>query len=724
MNLNGQPETEQSAAQDSSPSERQHVGKWVNCVRKARAKANEGPFKRIRSDIKFARSKQWQGQTDMDDPRYVANFTQRHLATRAAALYAKNPVAVATVRQRLYYAVWDGNQSSIMQAQQIMAEAPNVMAQATIDGADPLAMQRLQQQVMQAQELLADYAEGNRMRRYYQMVGKTLELVWAHQVGEQIPPFKSSMKALVLRALTTGVGYLKIGFHRLREFPPEHLQRVNDVSEQLARLQARMEQAQSDEWEEDSVEAAELEQLLAKLESDEYITVREGLTFDFPKSTSLIVDPAVTDLRNFVGAGWVAEEFNLTTDEIHATYGVSVQEIKEGQDSSYGDNDRDEVIADGDDPVPSEGRQKHTVWEVWDKANGVTFTIMEGYSGYLKAPASPPILLERFWPYFTLVFNPSEVELSCGENSDGAEKDAYPLSDVQLMRPMQTEHNLSRQRLREHRDAARPGYVTPAGRLETSDKNRLEARAAHDVIELNGLTEQDDVRRILQPIPTNNIDPNLYETGSMQSDMYQTIGTQEAVMGGLSGASATEASISESSRLTTIGSSVDELDDFLTEVATSASHILLTEMSEETVRAIVGPGAKWPTLSTNEIVGDIFLRIRAGSSGRPNKSAELQNFERMMPFLIQMPGLNPKVLAQELVTRLDDNIDVDALFVDGTPSVVAQNANAQPGTGDASNDPTAQGMEGRDKTAVEQGDSNLGPRPPAPSRVLDPNVRR
>lgn len=192
-------------------------------------------------------------------------------------------------------------------------------------------------------------------------------------------------------------------------------------------------------------------------------------------------------------------------------------------------------------------------------------------------------------------------------------------------------------------------------------------------------------------------------------------------MGGTSGATATETSIAESSRLSAIGSAVDELDDFLTQVAKFASHLLLAEMSQEKALEISGPGGVWPQLSGSEVANDLWLEVRAGSSGRPNKAAELQNLERMLPFIMQMPGVKPKWILEQVVERLDDRIDPLDAFDPMTPSIAAMNRQSSVSGGDPADSPEQQDVEGADQTTVGQGDSNMGPRSPGAPRVMDPN---
>lgn len=102
----------------------------------------------------------------------------------------------------------------------------------------------------------------------------------------------------------------------------------------------------------------------------------------------------------------------------------------------------------------------------------------------------------------------------------------------------------------------------------------------------------------------------------------------------------------------------------------------------------------WPQLTLAEIAGEIYLDVEAGSSGKPNQAVEINNWQQMLPFLIQMPGINPMWLAKETIRRLDDRLDLTEAIAAGMPSIVMQNQAKQPGPADPMADPNAQGAEG------------------------------
>lgn len=699
------PKPEQPAVDESTKA---LVARWTGKVQAAK-RFHSKSFKRMRDNAAFTRGKQWPGDKMDGEPaestKYVANMTLRHVATKVAALYAKNPKAVAYRRKTLDYPTWDGKQESLTQAIQ------TVSAVSAAAATDPMAVQAMAPQLEDARRLLDEVVRGSEKRKRIDRIAKTLEIVYDYEVKEQIPPFKTQMKQLVRRAVVTGVGYVKLGYHRYKEHRPEDIARIQDMTEQLAHAERLAAAAEAGDITDPSADIAELRAALATLQSPETpMYMCEGLDFDFPPSTSLVIDPACRNLAGFIGAGWIAQEFLLTPDQIKEVYGIDVS----GNYTAY----TPDAASPGYTQVEGCADKPHAcVWEIYDKRNRMCLTIVEGYPGYAKQPARPTVDIERFWPFFVLTLNETEDE-TC----------IFPPSDVDLIRPMQREHNLSRQRLVEHRDAARPKHVTPAGMLLDKDKTALTESAAHTVVELSGLAPGQKVTDVLQAVPNSPLDPNLYEVSSVFEDSMKVMGAQEANLGGVSGGTATESSIAESSRLSVIGSNADDLDDFLTDLARASSHVLLMNMSADAVRYVAGEGAVWPELRPEEIAKEIWLEVKAGSSGRPNKAMEIQNLERLLPFFLQVPGLDPKWLLGHILERYDERIDPADAIAANLPSIIAMNA-APPPPGAGGPIPAAQGPAGASgpgaapapsmadtrvapNTAAETPTGNLPPAPP------------
>jgi hypothetical protein len=655
------------------------VKQWTDDIRNAE-KHWKKTFDRMRTCRQLARDgalKDW-----LDADSYVVPIIPRHINTMVSALYAKDPRAVATQRKKLMYTLWDGSPQ---------------MLQMAVEGAmigDPNAMGVVQ--------------EIDQAKQYQTMIdklSKALILLWEYFTEEQRTNFKSQMKALVRRTKINGVGYLKLGYQRVLKKQPEITAGIQDATSKIADIEARLKLLSEDDpaYEEDSAAAEELRLSMADLQAQETIIVREGPTFDFPRSDEIVVDTDCRHLKTFAGARWVAHKFDMTPDRVLKVYKVDVKKsftryFAKGKTSSKSD-DKDSLCR---------------VWEVQDIETQMCFVVCDGYPDFLKEPYAPDVKVERFWTLFPLVFN--EVE--------GDDGDIYPPSDAWLMRHPQFEYNRVRQGLREHRMANRPKYVSAMNSLEDDDKTKLTTSPAHSIIEIAGMTPGEKIADKVQRMDMIGIDPNMYQVEEHFKDTLRAVGSQEANMGSTSGDTATETSIAEQGRQSGISDQVDELDDFLTEVVKATTQLMLLEITPETAKEIAGPGTPWPAMpqTREEIVKDLYVTIKAGSSGRPNQAAELAKIERAAPYMLQLPGVSPEPLAEKYATLLD--IDMDELYTAGMPSITALNAMAgkaaaaQAGTGDPATDPASQGGEGGDNEKNPQ--DNEGQSQPAyPTTVMN-----
>ena len=661
-------------------------------------------FARMKLDENILLGKQWEGQTKLEDNRYVVNVIQRHVQQRTAAIYAKNPTVVARRKDMMDYKIWDENQVSYQMATQTIAMAGQ-MAQAANQG-DPNAEAQMQhgaqspqmlKALFMAQALLADIQEGSARKGMKQRICKTMEIYFKNKVlSQQNPPFKGMMKQLVRRTLAAGVGYAKLGLVREmqdRLLSPDELKGMATMTERINEIERLMANMVDDPAgvEECCAEREELRLAMDSLRTRPQDIVQEGIIFDFTSATSIIPDWRLTHLQGFVGCEFVSEEYLFSPAEIQKVWKVDVKNncniynpdnviIQQASDGTEGSNNG----------TPKDGRA--CVWVRYDRPTGLVYTVCDGYPDFLVEPAPPPLVLERFFPWYPLAFNYIEHH-----------KQRYPLSDVFLMRHEQREMNRCREGLRQHRIANRPLTAVSNGILSEDDVKKLESRPANAVVQLNGMAPGAKIDDLLQVVKHPGINPELYDVAPQFEDILRTVGTQEANLGGTSNSTATESSIAESSRMSALQSNMDDLDDFLTEVMRDAGKVALMEIGAEEVSRVVGVGAVWPTLSTQDVADEIFLEIVAGSSGRPNKAVEVQNFTQAAPFLLQIPGLSPEWLGKQLLMRMDDRLDLTDAFIAGQPSIQTMNALAAkplgaPAASPGAEDQNAQGAEGAENS--------------------------
>lgn len=644
------------ASQDKAALEAQKalVQKITKKIKEAKNKKFEKAFKRIREDMDIA----YYGTSKTsykNGKKYVANIIQRHVQQRVSSLYAKNPQADFTRRDRMVYKVWDGESTSIQQA---MMSIQMVMQ---TYGVDPLQAAQMDPQ---SAAILLDYHQGNQKQKMLDNVGKTLVGLFQYYTDEQVPEFKMQMKQMVRRAVVTGVGYLKLDFQRSLRRNPGTQMHIESLQEQMDHMTNMATDLANEGMDESDPRMAEIELMMNKLRDEPLELDQEGLLFAFPSTTSIIVDPGCSQIQGFIGAGWVAEEHFFTPDEIAELWDI---DLKGKGFTKYNKNTSTEQTGQNSsawwNDLTKDANTNCCVWEFYEKSSGLRYFVLDGYCEFLEEPAAPNVSLERFYPYYTLVFNALEHE-----------NELLPPSDVRLLIPIQDDYNYSREGLREHRKAARPKYVTSKGAFEESDIDKLRNQEPHEVVQAKGLQVGQKVSDLIQQVPSAAIDQNLYMTNHLLEDMTMVAGAQEANLGGISGGSATETSIAETSRLSSVQSNIDDLDDFLSAIARDAGQVMLTELNPQTVQEIMGEGAVWPQMSSADIKKELYLKIQAGSSGRPNKAAELANIERVLPYLIQIPGIPPEWLAKEVLRRLDDKLDLSEAIVAGMPSISTLNA--------------------------------------------------
>jgi hypothetical protein len=262
------------------------------------------------------------------------------------------------------------------------------------------------------------------------------------------------------------------------------------------------------------------------------------------------------------------------------------------------------------------------------------------------------------------------------------------------MKSMQDAYNKARQGKQSHRKAALPRWGYGKGTMTEDDAAKFVAAAPFSATPFE-LAPGEKLSDKLQPIPVPGVDPNLYDTGEFFTDIQLVGGSQAANYGGISKATATESAISASATTASDSTSIDDLDAFLTRIVRASGQIMLREMSPEIVTKIAGAGAVWPQdMQLSDIANDVYLDVEAGSSGRPNQAVEVKNWQMMLPFLIQMPGINPMWIAKETIKRLDDKADMAEAIAAGIPSIMLQNAQQQMAPADPASNPNMQGGAG------------------------------
>lgn len=620
-------------------SQRALVKKWQDKIKSDKARWAPD-FKRMRENMKFAKGIQWPGQTEVDTDKYVNNVTIRMVNNKVATLYARNPTAVANPRKRMNFQVWDEKVESISQAIQLAEQS---MEQSGMP--DPNAM-----------AMIVDYNNGKKVEHVTQKICDTLATVYQYQVDSQSPEFKEQMKQLVRRTITCGVGYLKINF--IREgtdegsMPVDHI--PSTIMDRAKRAKLILDKITSGEVESDQADVETLKSLFASMGAsqsyqDESL-LQERLEFDFPQATAIIPSSKCRSLKEFIAADYITHEYVLGVDEVNAFYDVRISSGGgDGNAKEYNQSGVEEQNRDTSEMVKT---KRVCVWETFDRTTKTTFVTCDGWKDFLVAPEPVDPCVKGFWTIFALTFNDVESEDSLTESGT-----IYPPSDVQLIKHPQKEWNRTRHALRAQRNANAPKYGVRAGVLTKEDKELLQNAEPNSVIEFQGIPPDQKPSEFIAVMQVAQIDPAVYNTEPLEKDIQLSGGVQQANMGPAQrDVTATVGSIAEQSRQVESSSNADDLDGFLSRVASAAGEIMLRAFDIQTIKMIAGPGAVWPQIERDQFIQTVQLTIVAASSGRPNKAMEVANWQQLGPVL-QAAGANPQAIIRETIKRLDDRID-------------------------------------------------------------------
>lgn len=632
---------------DADPGRKELVEQWQKKIKDRRAKL-EPEFKKMRENQMFARlgdDKEW-----VEGGNYVVPVTVRTINQKVARLYARNPQVSAEVRRQVLFSVWDGDPQTLMSAIEQVGQGRMAMQAAEMAG-DMAGFEMAAQSINpEAAAIVEEVEQVKREQLLLQRIADTAEILGNYFLQDQSPNFKKSFKQLIRRTAVCKIGYVDLSYERVMAPNPAVTAQLESSTSQMKRVEALLEDATEGKVEEFTAEAERLRTLIDTLQKQPEIIVREGPVLDFPTSDEVWSDEDTRVLDGFIGSRWVVRQFMKTPEDIRALFNKDIGDqftpYFKKQPGTKQDGTKGQVC----------------LWRVQDKELGQEFYLADGYCDFLREPGPPEVSLERFFTVYTLVFN--------GVESD---ETLYAPSDVELMRPAQKELNRSRQDLKDHRRASLPRYVAAGSSMDKRETTSILDYPAHAIIKLKQLLIGQKVTDLLQPLPLVKPDAALYDTRPQMDDIMRSVGSQDANFGNAgSDTTATEASIAEASRSADMASNVDEVDELLSELASGINELNLMYMSGDTVREIAGAKAVWPEHNRAEAVKKITLRVRAGSSGRPNVAADLANLERATPYLLQMPGVNMTPVANRYGDLL--NLPVDQMKAEGAPSAVTLNS--------------------------------------------------
>ena len=483
----------------------------------------------------------------------------------------------------------------------------------------------------------------------------TFSIVLNNQFAPSQANIKNKAKMNIMATQTTAWGILKVLYQRDIDKDPIILQRINDTQDNIKHIEALVKSIENvEEISEHEAKREELKQQLITLEGKVEVVRAEGLVIDRVLSENLVVSENIKEPGAYREADWMAERIFGNAEWAKEMFGFSPQKATTYSKNSGGGYQQTTTTKD---------ENELCIWELWHKKTNTIFTLCEGYSGYMREPYSPPKLGERWYPYFILVFNPLDGML-------------HPLSDIELLQELQDEYNETRTNLREHRRWSIPHWIGLKGSVKVKDAKAIRDADPFEIVLIEGEPGR-PLRDYLEVFENPPILPALYDTAPIRVDWELVSGQPDAARGVVAKAKTLgEADYLQQGMATRMNERIDTNEDLLQDIAQYSAEILLQELTEEQVLRIAGPGAQWPQLTKDEIFDMVQIRIRAGSTGKPDKRMEQEVWMKFLPMLgdaiAQVHEFRKNndtasadsliKLMQETMRRFDERMDVNSFF--------------------------------------------------------------
>ncbi len=474
---------------------------------------------------------------------------------------------------------------------------------------------------------------------------------------------KKRGKTAVRSSLTSTLGFVKIIYQREKKDDPLIKNRINDTQDNVDRIKLLIEETKQEGGECDLYEAKmyELQQQVTALEAQIEVVVSEGLVIDCISPEDLIVlDASCRDIDEFMQATEIAHKIKMTVGAFKAQFGKAPPKGSKSyvlsQDTDDEETNKKDV--DEDDKII-------LVYEVWSLKDLTVYTLCEGVKQYIRTPYQPESLGEQWYPFFGLQLR----------RVDGKK---YPRSMVEQLIELADEYNTRRTNAREHRNKNIPVRVfNKAAGITDDEISKINNRTINtDVIGIT-VDSGEPVQNSLGSLPEIPYNPQMYDTSDILFDMEKVGNTQDAASGAIRVAkTATEAEIASSSQQGRSSEALDVVEDWLTDIAIYAAQLLIQNVAAEVIKDRFGEESIWPELDKKTLFSMVNITIRAGSTAKPNKMRERDQWIQILPEIqkaietliaakqtgnTQLEEVTINLL-DETLKRFDEKIDVKAML--------------------------------------------------------------
>lgn len=656
--------------QATEPREKALVARWEKTLMQAR-KGDKAFRKRVVRDRKFATGEALAGY------EVSTNLVQATIDTLIPFLYAKDPdVDVVPQDQVSPPPV----QRPVPPKPPLPPVGPDGMPMVALDGMpispDPAAMAQYQLQLAQfeaEQQALAERAQVEReqndmVRRLSQTIEIVVSRLW-HKAK-----LKAEAKRWLRGGMTSAEGWLKVSMQGDLKTDPQVQKELHTLQEQLAAITALQKQVDENTCKDYDASVADLQGKIAGAEQRLETYVGRCLAIDWIDTLDMQTPQSLRQVSEYVNSPWLADATYYSVEEACARFEIDAKKLasaarwkapavdvtEDGQPIT-----RTDVSDEGDawtrtTDADSEGCVR--VWEINAKSDNQVFTWIEGTDFWAKPPQAPRFQTTRWYPYFLLALYECDAE-------------RHPQSLSWRLSKLQDEFCSARSNFAEVRRRAKQSVMFDATNISPGDADKITGGQNQEFIPIKPVRPGEPLGNSFAPKPYNSVDAGLYETGPIRADMETVSGAQDALrQGAVQPKTATQAEIENTGGMARTGYSRDCLDMGLDDMALYTAELALQAFTPEQVRRWAGPHAVWPQgMPAEQVEALVSVAIRAGSTGKPNTTAERNAWSALLPILQgmiqqigQLRGADPQELGDKLtellretVLRTGERIDVD-----------------------------------------------------------------
>jgi hypothetical protein len=654
---------------EAAKQERKQVTYWLGLIKESRD-FDKTVYQQMAVDRGYAQG--------LSAHEVSVNLIGSAVDTMKAHLYAKNPdVSVTPARQtslptleRPVMPIEPVN--PLPQLQQMAAGAAEDVPATAILGnpevmaaAEPLRLKyqaemvQYQQDMAMYQQAMSAYIGEMRARRDARDQRKRFSETGEILIGKAwtLAELKDEARANVGTTLTTAIGWLKCYWQEDAGTDPIAEKRLTSLQENIAAIDELKLRAEGKPTEELDRLRQELAERMAAVNAAKEVVTARGLVADSLASEDMTCPIGVRNVTKVSSCPWLAQRIFMAVNEARAKFpdvqgwcpedpkkdcwasatkysqrkpkvrvvvpegehpGIMVSSDSDAsQFTTGGDNKTTEMAADGQGDFVC-------IHEIWDKEAGMIRWVCEGMPRYIRQPSAPEIAVTRFYPFYCQAYIIVDGQ-------------RYPQSLPQRSYGLQDEYNARRSAYKRQRARAKQGVLFNKAKIDTDNVKTITMGVDGEMMGVD-INDDSPMQNVFMAKPVVQLDPMLYEVDSVRRDFEEIWGIEQARQGGLMGVEKTATQVDVEAQGFSAKTSFmrEPLESMLNELAVATMEILLQRLTLADAQEYAGPGAVWPeAASVSDLSSMVSVSIKAGSTGKPNTTAERNAWSQTYPLVTE-----------------------------------------------------------------------------------------